>query len=189
MFQQLSCLPKCPCELTEVGWFHFQTSRTTGPKIWKFKVRETALYNIIMILWRVCLLTLLKSALRICSPQAYRNPNPLWLRAAVPRTALPTCLSRSRQFILHCMTSNTWYWQEKARWDAKPKPGMGTSEEASTFFKKGSYTNTQSVDACALNQKVFCGGGNAAQTSLRPEIQIQFLASSTHQAISMRIPK
>ena len=89
-----------------------------------------------MILWRVCLLTLLKSALRICSPQAHRSPNTLWLRAAVPRTALPTCLLRSKQFILHCMTSSTWYWQEKTRWDAKPRPGMGTSEEASTFFKK-----------------------------------------------------
>ena len=79
---------------------------------------------------------------------------------------------------------------DKKKQDGTQNPGLEWEHQKKhQHFSKGSYTNTQAVDAWALNQKVFCGGGNAAQTSLRPEIQIQFLASSTHQAISMRIPK
>ena len=135
-FNNSAVCQNAPANLRKLADFIFRHQEPQVLKSGSSRWERTALYNIIMILWRVCLLTLLKSALRICSPQAYRSPNTLWLRAAVPRTALPTCLSRSRQFILHCMTSSTWYWQEKTRWGAKPRPGMGTSEEASTFFKK-----------------------------------------------------
>ena len=42
----------------------------------------------------------------------------------------------TRMVMFHCVICNTWCWQGNAGWDAKLRPGMWTSREASPFFKQ-----------------------------------------------------
>ena len=165
-----STCPKClfshlqisPCCLAETAWLHLKTCRTTDPKIWKFKWGETT--------------TTWFCEEFLCS----FFENLLLQSSHLKLIEIPTCLSRSGQYIFHTLTCSTLHSQEMQdgmqNWSLEWE-----HQEKHQHLPDKTCTNTPSEKACGLNHNLFRGARNIAQTSLRPKPKSNSL--QTHLAL------